>query len=115
MPLDAGFLAMLTTPGVWTPRGTQDQWGNEVEGTPVPIKCFVSSQATTFGQDDDQNRQDNTKVTTMEIITDAVGISLKDKITVGGKSVYVDSVDTPKDELGVDLMHQITASTTERG
>lgn len=115
MPLDAGFLSMLTTTATWTPRQGQDSWGNETEGTPVQIQCFVTSQTVGFGTDDGQNRLENTRVTTMEIITDAVGISLKDKITVGGTTVYVDSVDTPKDGLGVDLLHTVTASTTERG
>ena len=74
-----------------------------------------ATEATSWGSQDGQGQQQRKQVTTMSLITDALGIKLGDKITVGGQTVYVTSVDTPKDEVGIDLMHTITTSTEKEG
>lgn len=115
MPLDEGFLAMLTATATWEPNTGKDTWGNEQYGPPQTVVTAVTSQTKEFGGEDGQSKQDGPVVTTMELITDSVGIALKDRITVSGAVLYVTHVDTPKDELGVDLMHTVTASSTEKG
>ena len=115
MPLDAGFLEMLTATCIWEGNNGQDVWGNEQYSPPITLCCFVTNQTSDFGTDDGQERQENVRVTSMTIITDAVGVGLKDRFNVSGRILYVDHVDTPKDEYGVDLMHTITATSTERG
>lgn len=115
MPLDAGFLAMLTMQGVWEGTADADKWGNEQWKAPVPIKCFITEQTVGWGRDDGNNQQERRQVVSMTIITDALGIELGDKITAGGHTVYVTAVDTPKDEVGVDLMHTLSTSTEKEG
>lgn len=114
MPLDAGFLSMLTMSAMWEAQGVTDQWGNEGYEAPVAIKCFVTEQNTNWGSEEFQKKQ-HRQVRTMTIITDAVGISVGDKVVFDGTDFWVTNVDTPKDEVGVDLMHTISCTTEKEG
>lgn len=115
MPLDAGYLAMLTTSATWEHKqSSTDQWGNEQYSSPETIKCFVTSQNTVLGRAE-QGQVEGEEVTTMSVITDALGITPKDRLVISGKSVYVVDVDTPKDEVGVDLMHTLNVTTAKKG
>lgn len=117
MGLDAGFVSLLSMRMTWEANDGQDQWGNESYATPVlAVPCFVTSQASDFGGDDGQNKSEGPTVTRVEVLTDAVGINVKDKLTLpNGKIVFVTNVDTPQDESGADLMHTITAETAQKG
>ena len=115
MPLSAGFRAMLDTTVSWVQRNGTDQWGNESYSSPKDIPCFITGQNTTFGTDEAGNQQHNITVTNVEVITDAEGISPRDKFVLGDRTFYVSDVDTPKDAVGVDLMHTVRASSVEKG
>ena len=115
MPLDAGFLEMLTMRADWYRSTGKDQWGNETYAAPVTEECFLISQVKKYGSDDGQNRQEGESLVEVEIIFDAVGIGLNDKVVLGGVTYWVTNVDTPKDEQGVDLMHTVTAQNTRKG
>jgi hypothetical protein len=114
MGLDAGFLSMLTMSATWEAQGVADQWGNEEFNEPVTIKCFVTVQRKDWGTEAFQQKH-HRQVTTMEIITDAVGITNGDKINIDSKTLWVTNVDTPKDEFGTDLMHTISCTTEREG
>lgn len=115
MPLPSGFLAMLTMSASLEAAASEDQWGNQLFTNPETIRCFLTSQTTELGGDTGEGRSEQVRVTTIELITDALGIEPKDRITMSGATYHVTHVDTPKDAQGVDLMHTVTASTTERG
>jgi hypothetical protein len=117
MGLDAGFLAMLTMRMTWEPHTGRDTWGNETYGVPVPnTPCFVSSQAYDFGGQDNHHKAEGDSVLRVEVIADAIGVKIKDRLTLpGNRVVYVTGVDTPQDEQGNDLMHTIRAETAQKG
>lgn len=116
MPLDAGFLAMLTMAGVWTPATGTDMWGNETLGAPVAVKCFVTSQTAAFGSEDGHGTQETKSVVRAEVITDFLGINVGDRFALPtGVVGYVTAVDTPMDENGINLMHTITVGSSKKG
>lgn len=117
MPLDAGSLSMLTMRMTWEAWDGKDQWGNESYAAPQPnTPCYVTSQTTVFGADDGQNKSEGDTVTRVAVLADAIGVKIKDRLTLpGGKIVFVTEVETPQDEHGIDLLHNITAETAQKG
>lgn len=117
MGLDAGFLSLLTMRMTREAFTGKDQWGNETYAAPVlNIRCFVTSQKVVFGEDDGQHKVEGETVVRVEVITDAIGVKIKDRLTMpNGKVVFVTGVDIPQDEKGADLLHTITAETAQKG
>lgn len=117
MGLDAGFISLLTMRMSWEANTGRDQWGNETYAAAVPnTPCFVTSQTSDFGSHDGQNKSEGDTVTRVEVLTDALGVKIKDRLTLpNGKVVFVTNVDTPQDESGADLMHTINAETAQKG
>lgn len=117
MGLDAGFLSLLTMRMTWEAHAGRDTWGNETYAPSVPnTPCFVTSQSWGFGAEDGHNKAEGDDVLRVEVLTDAIGVKIKDRLTLpGGRIVYVTSVDTPQDEQGNDLMHTIGAETAQKG
>ena len=115
MPLDAGFLEMLTHSVVWEPFTGESAFGAKQYGPPQTIQCFVTAQVTAFGNIDSENRIQPQEVEGVSIITDAIGVGLKDRFTFDGHVYYTTGVETVKDEDGVDLMHTVSATEAEKG
>jgi hypothetical protein len=111
MGLDAGFLQMLTASVTHESVHVQpDLWGNDLYDAPVTRKCFIESVKGTFGQGRDGSEQESRESQTMSLICDAVGMKIGDRITHSGTPFWVRSVDTYKDETGLDLYQEVEAT-----
>lgn len=112
MPLEPDLLAMLTMSASVQHRTGTDTVGNETYGTATTEKCFLTVQKTRLGQPTDV-RFEGLQVVESEVIFDAIGLHPKDRFVLDGKTYYINDVDTPKNELGVDLMHTVSAITVK--
>jgi hypothetical protein len=115
MGLDRSFLAMLNMPVVITPFLNEDAFGNTVYGAPFNTSVALDPKASAFGTENNE-RQEGTTVNSTSFISDALGIKLRDRVTLpDGTLVYVTAAETAYDEDGSDLYQTITAESTERG
>lgn len=115
MPLDAGFLSLLTA--VVTVEGFtgEDTWGNATFSAPRQEKAFIDPVTSTLGSTDG-DKQESRVVNRTTITMDFVGIRPGDRITLpGGTITYVVEVRTDKDEVGANLYQTVTVQDTERG
>lgn len=116
MPLSADFLTMLTTTLVMNRNTGSDQWGNETWGNMEDIVCYILPVTQAFGGQDGHNKKDGIRVKQSQIITDAYGIKVKDRIKLPtGEYAYVTEAETFEDQFGEDLFQQVTVETTQKG
>lgn len=115
MGLSRSMLGMLKSRPQWRAYTGDDQWGNNVYDEPVTIEAFIGTANLTTGNQDGQNVQETENVVTVDIITDYKGIQPKDTLTHNSVVYAVQSVETPHDQFGVPLYHQITATTRKEG
>lgn len=113
MPLDRSFLALLSQTAVLTRYTGEDQWGNDTYAFPENVKCFYADEATSGGgtADEAEGKQEPHPQSTGTIITDSVGIKIKDRILPPSGVLHaVTDVTTFFDESGVDLYQTSTLS-----
>lgn len=117
MGLSQDFLAMLEARVTVEWFTGQDKWGNDTYSAPVEgVRAYVEPSSTSFGTDDGLGKQDGRTVTQQRLMTDALGIAPKDKVTLeDGRVLHVTDVETAKDEFGDDLYQMITGTTAQRG
>lgn len=115
MPLDPGFLSLLSQTATLNRAGAADQWGNETYGASETIKCFLDGLLRTLPSNEDQEQAPSSPEATGKVITDAVGIAVRDKITFGSTVTHVQEASTFRDETGIDLYQELTVSTTAKG
>lgn len=116
MGLDRAFLSMLTASVSWQSFTGEDAFGNDQYAVAVTLKSFVDSMTETFGATDAQGKQDNRRITSGSVITDAKGIEVKDKMTLpSGAVMYVSHVDTGNDESGQPMYQTSTVTSAPRG
>lgn len=116
MGLDRAFLSLLNARVTLTRHTGEDQFGNAAYGAPVTgVRAYVGDLGASFGTVI-QDQQESTVVFSTDLITDALGIKVRDQITLpDGTITYVSAVTTAKDEVGADLYQTCTVTNTERG
>ena len=115
MPLDAGFLSLLTAQVSVESFLGEDQWGNASFGPSHVERAFIDPVSQSFGRTDG-GEQETRLVSQTTLTMDAVGIAPGDRITLPGNSVtFASEVRTDKDEIGADLYQTVTVTNTERG
>lgn len=116
MGLPRSMVAMLKARPLWEANTGRDDWGNETFAAPVTIAAFVDEATRVFGGDDGQGTQDGQTVDRTSLITDYLGIGLKDRITLpGGQVLHVSEVATTRDQRGDPMFQTITVTSTTRG
>lgn len=110
MGLDASFLTMLTASVQHESETGQDLWGNDTYAAPVTRKAYIENIVANFGTGQEGSQQESRQAKVATVYTDAVGIKVADRLTIGATQFWVRSVDTFKDEFGADLFQQISAT-----
>lgn len=116
MGLKASTLKSLRSRPLWEKYTTDDTWGNNGYLDPVPVAAFVDSASKHFSTGSFQGQQTLPTDTTVQIITDFLGVGVGDRFTLEGVGVmYVQSVDTVRDKKGVALCHMINLNSQRSG
>jgi hypothetical protein len=113
MPLDPSMLEMLTHVATWYAFTGEDQWGNNTYAASAAIQVFILAQTNVEANPDTQNREKTSSTTQFTLITDGLGIKVGDKLVVDGKTAFVTSAVTNRDENLTALYQDVIATTEE--
>lgn len=115
MGLDRDFLTMLQAPFVLERRIGEDLWGNDAYDDPEEHNAYIEPATVTFGTGDSGGRQEKKAVAETQMITDAIGIQLEDRVTFDSTAYIVTGVENVRGEFGEDLYQTVTVENQKRG
>lgn len=114
MGLDASFLEMLVLQATWQPYTGNDTWGNDTWGASSTIKCWIDGVEQQRGDTPVQQEQVPTVDRAATLLTDALGVKVRDKITLpDGTVTHVVDAKTYYDEDATTLYQEVNVKTTE--
>lgn len=115
MGLDAGFLSMLEASVVLEKRTDKDKWGNEQYAAPTTERAFIGAVVSGYGEGEVGGQREGKAVRRVDIIMDAVGVTMESRVSFDGDQWYVTQVETVKDEVGNDLYQNVTVEDQKKG
>lgn len=115
MGLDADFLELLTVTVVLNRFTGEDSFGNQIYAVVENIQCVIDPSFQSYGQDSSQDQQYANPFYRSSIITDALGLKVRDKIAFQGITYYLITAETTTDEFGVPLFQKSDLESVERG